>query len=667
VRDPNNTLTTLAYNPRLWLTSAVLTTSSGNLTTSLNYDSAGELTKTTLPDSSFLSYTYDNAHQLTKITNALSETANFTYNSAGNLTQTLWKTSGGTTKRQHTATFDALGRMLTDVGAVSQTTSFAYDSDSNVTSITDPLSHVTTRTFDALNRLKTTTNPVHDLVQIAYDSHSRFTSVTDGKGNATSFVYDGFGDMIQQVSPDSGKSVFWFDPDGNVTKQSAFAVTNATYDALDRMLTRTYPADSSLNVSLTYDQAGHGSGIGLLTSATDPAGSLSLSWDQRGLLTSNARTISGHAYTTGYTYESAGRLASITYASSGWLMSYGRDSAGQVNFVSAKQPGHSAVRVAGTVTHLPFGPVTGFTANNGVTDTRTYDLDYRMTSVKDTGTSGNIQYLSYGYNADNNPTSITDNVTGGNSQTLTYDALDRLKSAVGAYGTVSSITYDSNSNRKTYGAVNYTVPSTSNKVSAIGAASITYSSTGNITQVGTSASMTYDKANRLATATAGGTTTTYTYDAFGTELLYKIGTGAQQPLQYDQWDNLETEANSNTETDYAYLDPVATATTGNPIAVAVIQPFGATVSSLHTDAIGTMQRATSAAQAMAWTGTTAPTARSRPPPRSPSICASPATGSRPTASSMWGRGTASRRRCSRPSSSPIRSTSPEAGLEGAAE
>ncbi len=63
MRDPNNTLTTLAYSPRLWLTSSVLASSSGNLTTSLQYDSAGELTKATLPDSSYLSYAYDNAHR----------------------------------------------------------------------------------------------------------------------------------------------------------------------------------------------------------------------------------------------------------------------------------------------------------------------------------------------------------------------------------------------------------------------------------------------------------------------------------------------------------------------------------------------------------------------------------------------------------------------------
>ena len=48
---------------------------------------------------------------------------------------------------------------------------------------------------------------------------------------------------------------------------------------------------------------------------------------------------------------------SITYASSGWIVSYGRDSAGQITTVTTTQPGHSAVNLATTVTHLPFGPL----------------------------------------------------------------------------------------------------------------------------------------------------------------------------------------------------------------------------------------------------------------------------------------------------------------------
>ena len=107
---------------------------------------------------------------------------------------------------------------------------------------------------------------------------------------------------------------------------------------------------------------------------------MSRSYEQRGLLTTNARTISGHAYTTGYTYESAGRLAAITYASSGWMVTYARDSAGQVTSVTAKQPGHGAANLATSITHMPFGPVSSLTYGNGVTDARTYDLDYRMTA-----------------------------------------------------------------------------------------------------------------------------------------------------------------------------------------------------------------------------------------------------------------------------------------------
>ena len=171
--------------------------------------------------------------------------------------------------------------MLTDVGGASQTTTYGYDNNSNATSITDPLSAISpTRTFDALNRLTNITDAASRPRAVTYDAHNRPLTVTDPKGNATSYVYDGWGDMIQQTSPDSGTTVFYYDPDCNRHDQEGrdgIKYTSATYDALDRPLTRTYPADSSLNVAFTYDQSGHGDGIGHLTSLTDQAGSLSLS------------------------------------------------------------------------------------------------------------------------------------------------------------------------------------------------------------------------------------------------------------------------------------------------------------------------------------------------------------------------------------------------------
>lgn len=295
VTDPNSVLTTYTYSTREWPTSSVLSVSGGSLTTSITYDSAGNLTRTTLPDGSYLSYGYDDAHRMTSITNPLSETQGITYDSAGNVTQTLWKNASAVTKRQHTATFDALGRMLHDVGGEGQTTAYTYDSNSNWVSITDPMGHISYRSSDQLNRLTKFKDAAKNLSQISYDSASRPLTVTDPKSNATTYVYDGFGEAIQENNPDAGKTIYYYDKDGNVSEKldANGAETDYTYDADDRILTRTYPADSSLNVAFTYDQGGHGKGIGRLTSMTDQVGSLSRSYDERGNLITDARTISG--------------------------------------------------------------------------------------------------------------------------------------------------------------------------------------------------------------------------------------------------------------------------------------------------------------------------------------------------------------------------------------
>jgi YD repeat-containing protein len=596
VKDPNSVLTTWAYAAvREWPTSSIITTSAGNLTTSMAYDSAGNLTKSTLPDGSYLAYGYDNAHRPTSITNILGESQGITYDSAGNVTQTLWKNASSVTKRQHTATYDALGERLTDVGGMSQSTAFTYDKNGNVLTITDPLSHVTTQTFDQLNRLSTFKDAETDLSSIKYDSHSRPLTVTDPRNRQTTFVYDGFGDTIQQNSPDSLKTIYYYDADSNLTgrKQSGLNFSSATYDALDRQLTRTYTGDSTLNVSITYDSAaaGYRRAIGRIASLTDQPGSLSRSYDERGNVITDARTIASKLYSTAYTYESAGRLSSVTYASAGWKVAYTRDSAGQITAVTDTQPGHGATNLATSVTHMPFGPLLSLTWGNGVTDARTFDLDYRMTSITDHGTA-NIQYLSYGYDADNNVHTITDNVTAGDDQTLTYDVIDRLKSATGAYGTVSSITYDSNSNRLAYGTTSYVIPGLSNRMSKTGTSAISYISTGNMSAIGTAA-LTYYKSNQLATSKPATNTSTYYYDAFGQRLKIKTS-GTEFSVDIDDLTSkLLEETNAGVETDYAYLDDMP---------LSAIQTAAATVSALHTDNIATVQRATNAAKTIVWTG-----------------------------------------------------------------
>ncbi len=213
--------------------------------------------------------------------------------------------------------------------------------------------------------------------------------------------------------------------------------------------------------------------------------------------------------------------------------------------------------------------------------------------LKDEGT-GNIQYLSYGYDADNNVHTVTDNVTPANNQTLTWDVIDRLTGATGSY-TAESVTYDSSSNRKTYSGTGITPGMrTHDRMKKWGSSVVTYDSAGNMTGFSTQA-FTYSKANRMATANPFGTNTAYTYDAFGNRLKVKSGTTPFAVQIYDLAGHLLTETSSAAtpvETDYVYLDDMPLV--GHQAVNRRLFP------AIHTDRIGTPQVATSATKTTVW-------------------------------------------------------------------
>jgi len=267
-------------------------------------------------------------------------------------------------------------------------------------------------------------------------------------GGATAYVYDGFGDLIHESSPNTGTTVYYYDSTGNLAKRIAAtgAITQYTYDALDRVLTTTFPADSAENVTYTYDQSGHGSGIGRLTSVADAAGTLSRSYDEFGNLLTDVRTTSAASLTTAYSYDAANRIASITYPS-GTLVSYTRDTMGRITGVTAKPSGGTSQAVVSSIAYEPFGPYSGLTYGNGIGEARGFDHDYRLTTLTDTGSSP-LQNLSYAYYPTNNVKTITDGVNSGNNQSFSYDSLQRLNAAMGGYGSYG-YSYDKDGNRLT--------------------------------------------------------------------------------------------------------------------------------------------------------------------------------------------------------------------------
>ena len=139
--DPNGVTTTLAYDGRLNLNTSTVSTGAGNFTTTWTWNPAQELESVEKPDGSTLSFGYDTAHRLTSIADLPGNSITYTLDDLGGRTATTIADSGSTTTASRSATFDALGRMLTDVGGEGQTTTFTYDKNGNVLTSKDPLNH----------------------------------------------------------------------------------------------------------------------------------------------------------------------------------------------------------------------------------------------------------------------------------------------------------------------------------------------------------------------------------------------------------------------------------------------------------------------------------------------------------------------------------------------
>jgi len=610
--DPNGVTATLAYNARQWLLSRSLATAAGPLTTTYAYDAAGNLTRTTQPDGSALAYTYDAAHRLTGATDLFNQQIAYTLDALGDRTA-IQVSTGSTLTRTRSANFDPLGRTVKDIGGVGQTTTYVYDSNGNRITITDPLGRVTMHAFDALNRPTRITDPAGGVTTFAYDAQDRLVSVTDPNGHATNYVYDGFGNLLQVVNPDSGTTVYRYDLAGNLVQRvdAAGAGVNYAYDALNRLTAVTYPGDAAENVTYRYDEAGGGFGIDRLTTVVDPAGTRHRTYDERGNLLSDLRSGGTWTAATRYAYDGASRITAITYPS-GRVANYLRDAMGRVTALTASIPGSGVSTVIDSITYLPFGSIQGLRYGNGVVETRAFDLDYRQTGLSASG-GGQLQNLTYGYNAADNVVSISDGVMPANSQSFGYDALDRLTSAAGGYGSLA-YTYDAVGNVLTQsgpqGTKNFSYVAGGNRLAAVSTGSelrqFDYTPTGNIAQDDqphNPLSLGYNRANRLASvgpindaaAFFSANRYQYTYDALGQRLLKsREWVTTKTVYQYDQGGHLMEEGAASTggltpQLDYLYLgdQPVAMLTSGGLFFI-------------HGDRLGTPQIVTGPSQNVNW-------------------------------------------------------------------
>jgi RHS repeat-associated protein len=580
--DPGGVTYALTYDSEGRFKSMTVDPSGVSATTTIDYNAVGDVTKVTRPNGAYLQYTYDDASRLTKIEDNSGGYVEFDRDGLGNATARRIKNSGGTALLSQTATFDELGRLLTLVGAASQTWTYAYDKTSNRISVTDPRSGVYSWGFDSLNRLISETDQDSGVITLTRNGTDKITNYNDPRSLDTGYVRDGFGDVIQRTSPDSGTTVYVYNALGEPTQitDGRGIVTELTYDDAGRLLTKQYPADTSENITYTWDvTAGGNNGVGRLTKIEDASGSVEWTYNVLGQVTQEKKTTASIVYTIGYAYDLDGNVTQITYPS-GRTVSYSRAANGTVADVTTKKDsGSASVTLASSVAYLPFGPLTSLTYGNGLELTKSYTQDYLIAGeqVLDPSTSTYILNRTYAFGDGVNLTAITD---------------DR---------TAPSPTPGSTGN-------DYSYPGTNNKLASIAQGvttvrSFSYDGAGNITadtRGSTTYNYRYNKRGRLDQLTIGSTVTAdYTYD--GLERLAVRTTQNMTPAGtthylYDLSGHLLVEADDTGQTlrEYVWLDNM-------PLAVVSDVDTGSpNLYYVHADQIDTPVRMTDASKAVVW-------------------------------------------------------------------
>ncbi len=392
--------------------------------------------------------------------------------------------------------------------------------------------------------------------------------------------------MTSETSPEEGPSGF---PSGTTTYSytasggglcagAASAVcsrtdargttTTYTYDAENRLTGKSYnDTPQTPAVNYYYDQTSYNgltitNGLGRRTGMgmADGSGQTAWSYNTKGEVLTEQRTIGTVTKTISYTYNSDGSPTSITYPNGG-AVGYGYNSAGQLNSVSG-QLGSTPVTWASVSAFAANGSVStvnldGDTGSYGDAVNYTYDVRFRPSRVQVTNlTGGGTQMdLSYAYYQNSNVHVVTNNLDNTRTATYAYDNLNRLSTASsqatsGANCWGQSFGYDRYGNLTAINSTQCSSPTMSVTVNAknqVTNSGFTYDSGGNLTADGTY-TYAWDGENRLASTNG----VTYTYDGDGKRVKKSSGT----IYWYDLGGNVieETDGSGNRVSAFIYFN-----------------------------------------------------------------------------------------------------------------
>jgi RHS repeat-associated protein len=387
----------------------LLQQSRGTRTRSFGYGADGLLSSITDPASRTSSFTRDQAGQFTGETLPGGRVLGLVRDAAGNLTSVT--PPGRTAHTIAWAPTDLPASVTPPVvsGAGTLTTAYAWDADRELTrvdlpdgdalvlSYADPAGGIT----GTSGKLASTASGAGTAL-FAWDAAGRLSSAAaDGVSSTLGYdgalvtsqtwtgavagtVTTGFDALHRPVVLTTAgvSSAFTYDSDGLVTGAGALAITR---DAVGG-----WPTSSSLGIVTTSESV---SAFGELAASAASAGATALygatyARDALGRITGLAETVQGVSRTVGYTYDPAGRLASVTVNGSLWA-TYGYDPQGNRissttggSSVSATFDAQDRLLTAGSATSgwTPTGTLASTSGASGSTSFQ-HDAQGRLRSV----------------------------------------------------------------------------------------------------------------------------------------------------------------------------------------------------------------------------------------------------------------------------------------------
>ncbi len=379
------------------------------------------------------------------------------------------------------------------ISGTQYTESYTYDAAGRLLAVTDAQGNTTAKTYDLRGRLLSVTYANGSTEIYSYDAVANTAAVTSRSGLTLTYIYNGYGNLVAVKHGETILESHTYDEYGRLSSDIKYGggKTVYEYDILDRLISKKeYDAENRIvmqtNVSYTVTEDGlFRTQTTIVGDSGAPSAVTAEYTDSCGFVVRKSRINGTEEYANEYTYDNFGNVISIKLFS-GEITRYVCDYAGNVTQI---------IDALGNIT------------------AKTYDMRGNLLSVTDA--RGNT--TAYTYDILGRKTSETAPLDGEITSTayFIYDILGRVteerrqNNAIGAEATYSRTvnTYDSMGNLLSSTAYD----------GASAALVSTY---------------TYDAAGFMLTMTAGGKTTSYSYDLFGRKTKITDALGAEETFVY---------------------------------------------------------------------------------------------------------------------------------------